>query len=133
MKLDTPVFFTDVKSDNEMDLIEKLLFLYSTSCKLRGKVSFVLSEQMISVLAIFFKYGYSSETRDMCMSIFDIDMKRVSSLTFNLKKDGYLVDDLMSKRKKELNKELIALKDFFNSTCALDKRTSLFMINFEKN
>lgn len=128
---DAPVFYIDVACEDELDIIEKLIFLYSTSLRLRKKVPIILTDAAISLLALYFKHGYSSQTREICQETFGFDASRISSDTHKLKREGYLEATLVNKRKLKLNSELEAMKKFFDETAGNDRRKVLMMLNFD--
>lgn len=113
----TPVYFVDIRSLDELDLIEKMITFYSVSLVLRGIKKFLLSETLIKVLAIYFKYGYNNESKQIVQELFNLDGKlSLNSYNFTLVREGYLVNNVVSKRKKELNNDLKTLKRYYESS-----------------
>lgn len=123
-----PTYVITVPCKDEMDLIGSLIFQYSASLCSRGIVSLVLRKQLVSLLSLYFKFGYNREAKQLAAETFGIKIESINSMNLELKQEGYLVDDNMNKRIKHLNPELEDLSSFYKQTQDMDKR--IVLINF---
>lgn len=102
----------DYQVDSDLDLIENLLFQYSCARVARGDTPVVLREQLRTLLAFYFTKGYSRDTKEFAMEVFNIKENTMATMDHDLKKLGYLVADPMNNRQKYLNDELKELKEY---------------------
>jgi hypothetical protein len=126
---DRKIYFVKINSNDELDLIEKLLFFYSSTLVMRGKTRLILNDKLIKILAIYFKYGYNKESKKMVLDMTGIDNRLLNTSNFNLTEQGYLVPDLINIRIKTLNKELQDLKEFYDNTIIEENKN--FLVKFK--
>lgn len=106
---------------NEVDLIEKLLDLYSTA---KG-VKLLNFEK--GVLVYYIKYGHSKKTKNSIKEDTGKSLSYLSVIDHNLKTKGFLVDDDRNKRKKRLSSDMKAFQTSF-----LKNNVRLYTLNFKK-
>ncbi len=86
-----------IKVSSELELYKSLLFQYSVQRFMRGENPFVLREQLLTLLALYFQYGYSKETKELACQVLGVDANTITSFNFNLKEKQYLVEDRINK------------------------------------
>jgi hypothetical protein len=104
-----------IKVSSELELYKSLLFQYSVQRFMRGENPFVLREQLLTLLALYFQYGYSKETKELACQVLGVDANTITSFNFNLKEKQYLVEDRINKRVKHLNEDLKELQKYVKS------------------
>jgi hypothetical protein len=114
------IYIINVPCKDELDLIGSLIFLYSSARVLRGLSPLALRPQLVSLLSLYFKYGYNRDIKEMGADIFNIKIESINSMNLELKEGGYLIEDTMNKRVKHLNKELTTLKNYYEKKGTLD-------------
>ena len=114
------IYIINIPCKDELNLIESLIFIYSSARVLRGLSVLALRPQLVSLLAIYFRYGYNKESKEMGSEIFNIKIVSINSMNLELKEGGYLVEDNMNKRIKHLNRELTTLKSYYDKKGTLD-------------
>lgn len=121
------IYKIDIPCKDEFEMIENLIFQYSSSRYLRGYASFMLRKQLISLLSLYFKYGYSLSTKKLAAETFQVKLESLNSFNLELQKAGYLVNGIMSKREKELNPELKKLQEYYKGNGVMP---SMILMNF---
>lgn len=112
----TSVFAFDFKVDDDFELYRNLVQQYSYSRVSRGLAVTPLPPQLISLLAIYLKFGYTKEAKTFATKTFRIKMTSINTMNKKLKDWGYLIEDKFSKRNKSLHDELQALKTYVDSS-----------------
>lgn len=103
--------------ESELDLHKALIMQYASAQLTMGKTPIILREQLVILLAIYLKHGYSPEAKKIALKVFGFKIaKQLDVLNHNLKKFGYLVEDTMNKRIKHLNKDLKLLKEYVDNS-----------------
>lgn len=112
-----PHFFkVNIPCKDEFQLIESIIYQYSSSRCSRGISPLILRKQLVSLLALYFKYGYSRETKELAAESFQINIKSVNSMNLELREAGLLIEDERSKRINHLNNELKILSEKYNNS-----------------
>lgn len=104
-----------IKVSDELDLYKSLLFQYSVQRFMRNETVFVLRDQLLTLLALYFQYGYSKETKNLACEVLGVDTNVITSFNFALKEKQFLVEDKVNKRIKHLNDDLKELKEYVDS------------------
>lgn len=119
--------YTTVHSvENDLELYKSAVMYYSSTRVLRGLNPSLLRVQLINLLALYLKCGYSKETKKSAEKILKIEEGTINTYNKDLKDAGYLVDDVMSKHTKHLNTELTDLKEALETTKNTTKNFYLF-------
>lgn len=112
----TPVIYgVAVEVKDDLDLYRQLIFQYSVSRHVRGDTTRILQGRPISLLALYFKYGITRDTKVLAAEFLEVDLKIIAGMDHDLKNEQYLIADKMSSRIKRLNPELQELKVFADS------------------
>lgn len=102
-----------VESEHEL---YKMLVLHCSMMKLmKDQSCALLRPQLVTVLAFYVQYGYSTETKRMIRDVQGYESRIVDGLNHDLKEKGYLVEDPHNKRVKYIHKELEAMKKVYES------------------
>lgn len=123
-------FFTTLNCKDDFEVTKSLVHLYSTSCVLRNKSTKVLRSQLIHLVALYLKFGFSKETRKTAAATFEVDIKHVNHMNFELSEKGYLVVDNQEGGKK-LNEELMHLRN--NYLESVGKRPPCFIFVLQED
>ncbi len=122
-----------ISSKNEIDLIKKFIYHYSSTRVSRMQTTMILRPQLVTMLAFYFKYGYSRETKDLLVTSFNMEPKKglsaIANMDLELKELGYFIEDMDNKRVKYLNAELRALQKYYN-VCALSGQPVELFLKF---
>ena len=127
------IYIINIPCKDELDLVGSLIFLYSSARVLRGLSPLALRPQLVSLLSLYFKYGYNKDTKEMGAEIFGIKIESINSMNLELKEGGYLVEDTMNKRIKHLNKELQTLKEYYEKKGVTDSLVLTKLLIQESN
>lgn len=95
---------------NEIEFVDKLITIYSTVAMKADKQ---LRKFEKDVLNYYMRFGFSTNTKKIIQSELGKTPDTITQATFYLKKKGYLVDSRTNMSKKNLNKDLQALKESF--------------------
>ncbi|NBO36858.1 hypothetical protein EBU91_04920 [bacterium] len=114
-----PIFAALIKLDDDLELYKTFLYLYCTKKKLAGEISIIPREQLLVLLSLYMKYGFSEETKLKAEKILGID-KRATLNSFNhdLTAQGFLVPHLIKKSNKDLKESLKEIKEYIESNKA---------------
>ena len=119
-----------VRSENEIDSLEKILYLYSTYKYLKDNSCVRLRSKLVTLLGLYIKYGYNSESKDTASEILGVKKASIDSMNLELRKSGYLIMDKMNQRINHLNDELQVLGEYYRS---LDGNSVPFLFNIKIN
>lgn len=122
------VYGFKVEFQDELDLLEKIISLYSTTKNMIDKENY-LRPKLVKVLSFYVLRGYSKETKELILSSLNINTQNLNTINSELTKKGYLVIDPYTQRKKHLSKELQELKDYFLH----NDSNKVFMVKFGVN
>lgn len=117
------VYFNQAEYSNELDLITKVLRIYSIT---RLNTKLVKKEE--EVLVFYIKYGYSKDTKDLIKEELDMKSTHLNQLNYNLQKKGFLVTDGYNRQKKHLSNSLEQIRKSF-----LEDKLDTFVIKFKYN
>jgi hypothetical protein len=106
------VFAFDFRVEDDFELFRNLVQQYSYSRVSRGLSVTPLPPQLISLLAIYLKFGYTKEAKVFAEKTFQIKMTSINTMNKKLKDWGYLIEGKFSKRDKFLHEELQDLKNY---------------------
>lgn len=109
------LYAASVKVSDELELYKSLIFQYSVKRHMSGESSGILRDQLLTLLALYFQYGYSRATKELAVSVLGVPMAVITSLNFDLKCKQYLVEDFVNKRVKHLNSDLKELQQYAKS------------------
>lgn len=125
--------FLNIDFNNEVDLVNKLLSIYSLT-KEDDKVpagskfdSFKLRKFERDVLNYYVRYGYGEETKQMIEEDLNKKSNAITQVDFLLKEKGYLEDLPNNYRMKKLNADLQAIREKF----IVNKRR-VYALHFKK-
>lgn len=103
-----PIFGYTVTSKGRLDLLNKMLNIYSA---IQGEK--FLRPKLISVLAFYVQFGYSVETKSLIMDSLGIKVENLNQINAELTKKGCLVRDSMNFKLKHLSSDMMELKNYF--------------------
>lgn len=111
----TPTYrLSGIDSESTLDFLEKMLTIYSTYFILSGKGHKNLRPQLAKVLAIYVRYGYNKESREMATKVCGFkDSSRITCLNKELRDAGYLLRDKGNENINHLNEDLEKLRGGF--------------------
>lgn len=104
-----------IEVSDELDRVKKLVFLFSCHRKANGEVQNILRERLIFLLSLYIMYGYSVETKEMAVKILKVKMAAIHSMNLELRKNDYLVRDMMNTKINHLHEDLQVLSDYISS------------------
>lgn len=107
---------TDVTTEDELDKLKKVTYLFSCHRKLSGISSSVLREKLILLLALYLKYGYSKETKGKAAEILAVKKPAINSMNLELRDREYLVKDMMNTRINHLHPDLKKLGEYIEAS-----------------
>lgn len=125
--------FLEISYKNEVDLVNKLLTMYSLTKendvpKPGSKIeNFKLRTFERDVLNYYVRYGYSEETKQMIAEDMGKKSNAITQTDFHLKEKGYLEDLENNYRMKRLNPYLEEIRRKF----ILEKRR-VYAVHFKK-
>jgi hypothetical protein len=117
-----------VKSNNEIDSLEKVLYLYSTYKYLKDDSCVRLRTKLVTLFGLYIKYVYNSDSKDIASEILNVKKASIDSMNLELRKSGYLIMDKMNQRINHLNDELQTLGEYYRS---LDGNSIPFLFNIK--
>jgi hypothetical protein len=97
---------------NEIDLVDKLLSIYSITKKDKKQQ---LRKFEKDVLNYYMRFGYSPETKKKLIEDLKKSSDSITQATFYLTKKGYLVQNERNFAKKSLSKDLLRFSEAFVS------------------
>jgi hypothetical protein len=103
----------DIKSKNEFQVLENLVTLYSCYRTLTGKKGKMLRSKLVTLLCIYIKHGYNSESKDIACRYLDLKKQNLNCLNSELRDGGFLIKNDMNNRESYLNEELQQLSDYY--------------------
>lgn len=130
---DKKVPFLEISFKNEVDLVNKILSIYSLTKEndlpAKGSKfdSFKLRKFEKDVLNYYIRYGYADETKKMIEEDMGKKPNAITQVDFLLKEKGYLEDLPNNYRMKKLNDSLEQIRKQF----ILDKR-KIYALHFKK-
>jgi hypothetical protein len=104
-----------IEKEDEIDGIKKAVYLFSAHRKVSGTASKVLREKLILLLAIYVKYGYSKEIKEMASKVLNVEKPAINSMNLELRSNDYLVTDKMNTRINHLNSDLEMLQEYMQA------------------
>lgn len=117
------VYFNDLKYKNEMDLLQKIIRIYSIVM-----LEDNLENHEEKVLMFYFKYGYSTDTKDKIKESLGITAHYLNTINYHLDNKGYLRKDENNKQKKHLSDGLKKLRDAF-----LENKVDIYVLRIKKD
>jgi hypothetical protein len=109
------LYAASVKVSDELELYKRLIFQYSAKRYMSGESAGILRDQLLTLLALYFQYGYSKKTKELAVDVLGVPMAVITSLNFDLKCKQFLVEDRVNKRVKHLNSDLKELLQYTKS------------------
>lgn len=117
------VYFNELEYKNEIELLQKIIRIYSIVM-----LSDDLENHEEKVLMFYFKYGYSTETKQKIRDSLDISPHYLNTINYHLDNKGYLRKDENNKQKKHLSDGLKKLRDAF-----LEKGVDMYVLKLKKH
>lgn len=109
------IYQIEIKSDNEFQVLQKLITVYSCYRTITGWKSKMLRAKLVTLLSIYIKYGYSKESKDRACEMLDLKKTNLNCLNSELRDGGFLIKSEMNTRDSYLNAELQELSDYYKS------------------
>lgn len=109
------IYQIEIKSDNEFQVLQKLITVYSCYRTITGWKSKMLRAKLVTLLSIYIKYGYSKESKDRACEMLDLKKTNLNCLNSELRDGGFLIKSEMNTRDSYLNAELQDLSDYYKS------------------
>jgi len=120
------VFKTDVKSKNEFEVLKNLITVYSCYKTMTGQKSKMLRSKLVTLLSIYIKYGYNSESKDYACNLLELKKTNLNCLNSELREGGFLIKSNMNTRDSYLNSELETLSNYYKDK---NSERTLFLFN----
>lgn len=120
------VFKTDVKSKNEFEVLKNLITVYSCYKTMTGQKSKMLRSKLVTLLSIYIKYGYNSESKDYACDLLGLKKTNLNCLNSELREGGFLIKSSMNTRDSYLNTELETLSNYYKGK---NSEKTLFLFN----
>jgi hypothetical protein len=120
------VFKTDVKSKNEFEVLKNLITVYSCYKTMTGQKSKMLRSKLVTLLSIYIKYGYNSESKDYACNLLELKKTNLNCLNSELREGGFLIKSNMNTRDSYLNPELETLSNYYKDK---NSERTLFLFN----
>lgn len=130
-KTKVEVFKTDVKSKNEFEVLKNLITVYSCYKTMTGQKSKMLRSKLVTLLSIYIKYGYNSESKDYACSLLELKKTNLNCLNSELREGGFLIKSNMNTRDSYLNPELETLSNYYKQKNS-DKTLFLFNLYIDE-
>jgi len=124
--LKVEVFKTDVKSKNEFEVLKNLITIYSCYKTMTGQKSKMLRSKLVTLLSIYIKYGYNSESKDYACDLLSLKKTNLNCLNSELREGGFLIKSSMNTRDSYLNTELETLSNYYKGK---NSEKTLFLFN----
>lgn len=116
MSKDITLYGTKIAVENDIELYEKIVYLYSVKLFIEEKSKTILRKQLVTIMAMYLKFGYSKKTKKEIQDFLPgLSEANLNNINHDLKEYGFLIDDLMSKKQKYLDPELVKLKQYTDS------------------
>jgi hypothetical protein len=125
-KFKVEVFKTDVKSKNEFEVLKNLITVYSCYKTMTGQKSKMLRSKLVTLLSIYIKYGYNSESKDYACNLLELKKTNLNCLNSELREGGFLIKSNMNTRDSYLNPELETLSNYYKDK---NSERTLFLFN----
>lgn len=125
-KLYVEVFKTDVKSKNEFEVLKNLITVYSCYKTMTGQKSKMLRSKLVTLLSIYIKYGYNSQSKDYACELLGLKKTNLNCLNSELREGGFLIKSNMNTRDSYLNPELETLSNYYKQK---NSERTLFLFN----
>lgn len=111
----TPIYtLPGVSTTSPLDMLEKILSVYSTYYTLSGKGHKTLRPQLLKALAVYVLHGYNKESKMLAHQYCQLKKGvRIDGLNKELRDGGYLVKHPGNDHKNNLNEDLISLGENF--------------------
>lgn len=111
----TPIYnLPGVTSKTPLDMLEKMLAIYSTYRTISGKGVKTLRPQLLKILAVYVMYGYNRESKLLAVNYCGFkDERRIDGLNKELRDAGYIVKDRFKEHDSHLNDDLQVLGEAF--------------------
>lgn len=111
-----------VKFENQAELLDKLIRIYAAAKGIE------LANYERDTLMYYIRYGHSKDTRKAISEDTGKNLKYISVIDRKLKTKGFLVDDTMNYRRKNLSPDMEAFKNSF-----VTKGKTNYLLSFKKN
>lgn len=103
-----------IDSSSVLDMLGKILSIYSAYFTTSGKGKKTLRPQLIKIMAVYILYGYNSESKKVASEICGLtDKMRIDALNKELRDSGYLIKSEGNDRISYLNPDLAPLGENF--------------------
>ncbi len=127
-KVSNPTYtLPSVSTTSTLDLLEKIVALYSTYRVLAGQASNTLKPQLVTVLAIYILRGFNKEAKREATAVLKLkDDTRINGLNKELRDAGYIIRDKGNEHISHLNEDLKALGENFPilERCGFDQNVN---------
>jgi len=113
---DIKLYGTKIAVEDDIELYERVVYLYSVKLFLEGKSQTILRKQLVTIMAMYLKFGYSRKTKkDIQEFLTGLSEANLNNINHDLKEYGFLIEDPMSKKNKYLHPDLVKLKEYTDS------------------
>lgn len=106
------IYALELYYKDDFDALKKLVELFSYRWKVQGRVSNVLRNKLVVLLALYMKDGYNKVTKGKAAEILGVEMNSINSMNLELRQGSYLFQDKMNTRINHLHPDLLKLKDY---------------------
>lgn len=91
-----------------------------------GQKSKMLRSKLVTLLSIYIKYGYNSESKDYACELLSLKKTNLNCLNSELREGGFLIKSNMNTRDSYLNPELETLSNYYKDK---NSERTLFLFN----
>ena len=123
------IYMAPLKSDNDLRQLESLVHIFSTYKFLREGRICKLRPKLVSLLAIYIKYGVNKEGKRKAELLLSSKTSSVNSMNLELRNGGYLIKDNRNQRLNHLHPHLEGLRAYYLSLGDNDPVLFLFKLD----
>lgn len=124
-------YFVSVPCKDDIEVLKRLVYLYSVSLVVRGKATVILRKQIIDLTALYIRDGYNRETKNMAAKVLRIKVNMVDQMNRELTISKILVEDEDGYSGKDLNPELKQLQSTYKNSIGIRPPWFLFKLDEE--
>lgn len=116
----------EIKYKNDIDLVDKIISIYSINKTLKGKPVRILPYEK-SILIYYLIYGFNKEAKETIMKDLGKTENQINTTNTNLRNKGYLFKDRNNRTKGYVSKDLKEMVDIF-----LNNKNKVLVTQFKK-
>ena len=105
-----------IESSSDFEMLKSMIYLYSCHRKLSGRASTPLRSALLTLLALYVKFGYSKDTKVKAEKILGLETHAINSLNHQLRGAGYLEVDDNNTTINHLCKPLKTLGEYYKKS-----------------